>query len=90
MLTFSKGKTKIRISNQDKVSTAHQCLPVHAESVNMMEGLDEAEEDEYFNDNPKIIPLVEIDILQTCTTYIEDKEDEIQVDERTLKEIRLQ
>ena len=67
-----------------------QCLPVNAESVNMMEGLNEAEEEQYFNDNPKIIPLFEVDILQTRTSYIEDKEDEVPVDERTLKEIRLQ
>ena len=53
----------------------------------MMEGMDEAKEDRYFTDNPKIIPLFEVDILQTITTYIEDKEDEIPVDDWTLKEI---
>ena len=56
----------------------------------MMEGLDEAEEDQYFTKNPKIIPLFEVDILQTLTTYREDKESEIPVDEQTLKELRLQ
>ena len=55
-----------------------------------MEGMDEAEEDHYFNNHPKIILLFEVDILQTLTPYIEDKEDDIQVDEQTLKEIRLQ
>ena len=53
-----------------RVSTARQYLPVHAESVNMMEGLDEAEEDQYFNDNPKIIPVFEVDVLNTLTIYI--------------------
>ena len=56
----------------------------------MMEGMDEAKEDRYFTDNPKIIPLFEVDILQTITTYIEDKESGIPVDEHTLKELRLQ
>ena len=55
-----------------------------------MEGLDEAEEDQYFNDNPKIIPVFKVEILHTLTTYIEDKEDEIPVDDWTLKEIWLQ
>ena len=82
MLTFRKGKPNIRISTQ--------CLPIHVELVNMMEGLDEAEEDQYFNDNPKIIPLFEVDVLQTLTTYREDKESEIRMDENTLKELRLQ
>ena len=31
--------------------------------MNMMEGLDEAEEDQYFEDNPKIIPLFEVNII---------------------------
>ena len=56
----------------------------------MMKGLDETEEERYFNDNPKIIPLFEVDILQTLTSYIEDKEDEVPVDKWSLKEIRLQ
>ena len=30
VLTFRKGKTKIRISTQEKFSTAHRCLPIHA------------------------------------------------------------
>ena len=90
VLTFRKGKTWIRISTQEKINTTHKCLPIHPESVNMMEGLDEVEEDQYFTKNPKIIPLFEVDILQTLTTYREDKESEIPVDEQTLKELRLQ
>ena len=42
---------------------AHQCLPVHAETINMLEGLDEIEEDQYFHNHPKIIPLFEVEIL---------------------------
>ena len=53
---------------QNKVTTSKQCLPIHAEAVNMMEGLDEVEENHYFNDNPKVIPLFEVDILQALTS----------------------
>ena len=56
----------------------------------MLEGLDEKEENLYFNDNPKIIPLFEVDIIQTLTPYVEDQQDIVPVDEQTLKEIRLQ
>ena len=89
VLTFRKGKTKIRISTQNKVATNKQCLPIYAESVNMMEGLDEDEENQYFDDNPKIIPLFEIDILQALTPYV-DSQEEMPLDEQTMKEIRLQ
>ena len=44
-----------------------------------MEGLDEAEQEIYFEDNLKIIPLFEVDILETLTPYMgeEDKEEEV-------------
>ena len=47
----------------------------------MMEGLDETEEKHYFNDNPKIIPLFEVDIVQALTPYVEDQPDTVLVDE---------
>ena len=71
LLTFRKGKMKIGVSTQNKVTTSKQCLPVHAESINMMEGLDEVEENQYFDDNPKIIPLFKVDILQVLTPYVD-------------------
>ena len=56
----------------------------------MMEGLDETKEDQYFHDNPKIIPLFEVNILHTLTTYVEDKQHEILVDDHTMQELHLQ
>ena len=56
----------------------------------MMEGLDETEEHHYFQDNPKIIPLFEVDILHALTPYVKDHLDTILVNDQTLKEIRLQ
>ena len=57
----------------------------------MMEGLDNGEEDQYLEDSPKIIPLFEVDIVQVLTPYFgEDGEQEILVDVKILKELRLQ
>ena len=53
------------------ITTSKQCLQIHVEAMNMMEGLDEVEEHHYFNDNPKIIPLFEVDILQALTSYVD-------------------
>ena len=56
-----------------------------------MEGLDNGEEDQYLEDSPKIIPLFEVDIVQVLTPYFgEDGEQEILVDVKILKELRLQ
>ena len=90
MLTFRKGKSKIRVSTKEKITTSRQCLPIHAEAVNMMEGLDEIEEKQYFNDNPKIIPLFEVDMVQALSPYVEEQSDMVQIDEQSLTEIRLQ
>ena len=40
--------------------------------------------------NPKTIPLFEVDILHTLTTYVEDNQNDIPVDEQTMKEMCLQ
>ena len=59
--------------------TSRHYLPVHAEVVNMMEGLDDVEEDQHFNDNPKIMPLFKVDIVKALMPYFgeNDKEDEV-------------
>ena len=74
------------------VNMTWQCLQIHAEAVNMLEGLDQAKEDKYFEENPKIIPLFEVDIMQTLTPYIDedDKGEEVPLDDKTLRELRLQ
>ena len=77
VLTLWKDKSKIRVFTKDKITTSKQCLPIHAEAVNMMEGLDKTEEKHYFNDNQKIIPLFEVDILQALTRYVEDQPDTV-------------
>ena len=32
VLTFRKGRSKIRVSTKDKITTSRQCLPTHAEA----------------------------------------------------------
>ena len=61
-------------------------MPLYAEVVNMMEGLDEGEVNQYFEENPNIIPLFEIDVADIITPYItnEGKEGEIFDTEVTL------
>ena len=80
ILTFRKVKNKIHVRSVQIVNVSQY----------MMEGLDEIEENHYFNDNPKIIPLFEVDILQALTSYVENKHEDIPIDDQTMKEIRLQ
>ena len=96
-LTFQKSKTNIRVSTQEKVGTKKDSMPLYAQSVNMMEGLDEGEVTQYFEENPKIILLYEIDVVDIITPYIvnEEKDTDIsdteaRLDDRSLRELCLQ
>ena len=72
-------------------------MPLYAESVNMLEGLDDGEVNQYFKENPKIIPLLEIDVVHIFTPYISNKEKEMDIsdikatlDNKPLRELHLQ
>ena len=70
-------------------------MPLYAEVVNMMEGLDEGEVNQYFEENPKIIPLFEIDVVDIITHYITNEENEREIsdteatlDDKSLRELQ--
>ena len=70
---------------------------MYVESINTLEVLDDGETNQYFDDNPRIIPLFEINIVDIITPYMtnEEKYDEIleekeTLDDKTLRELRLQ
>ena len=56
----------------------------------MTEGLNDGEENQYFEDNPKIIPLFEIDVVEVLTPYLgdDDKEADDPIDDKTIMESR--
>mgnify|MGYP007076061453 FL=1 len=58
----------------------------------MMEGLDDGEVNQYFEKNPKIIPLFEVDVVEIITPYLgnDKKVADVLVDDKTLIEIRHQ
>ena len=94
-LTFLKGKTNIRVTTQVKVATKKEFIPLNAKSVNMMEGLDKGEANQYFEEKPKIIPLFKIDIVDIITPYIDNEEKEIDIfdieatlDDKSLRELQ--
>ena len=57
-----------------------------------MEGLDDGELNQYFDENLKIIPLFEIDVVEIITPYInnEEKDGHVPVEDKNLKELRHQ
>ena len=45
-------------------------MPLYAQSINMMEGPTNEEVDQYLEENPKIVPLFEIDVAEIIAPYI--------------------
>ena len=69
--------------------TTRKFVPLYAEYVNMIEGLDDEEVNQYFLENPKIIPLFEIDVIEIITPFMSNDEKDVgvPVDEKTLMEL---
>ena len=44
-------------------------MPLYAEEINMLEGLEDTELEAYLHENPQIIPLFEIDVLEAASEY---------------------
>ena len=43
--------------------------PLYAEDINMLEGVDDTELEAYLEEHPQIIPLFEIDVIETMGYY---------------------
>ena len=64
MITFRRGKTKVRVPTHPRASTGKELTPLYAESINMLEGLTDEEVEHYLEENPKIVPLFEIGMAE--------------------------
>ena len=63
MISFRRGKTKVRIITEERLTTPHNTTPLYAEGVHMLDGLADEEVDDFLEDHPTIIPLFEIDAI---------------------------
>ena len=68
--TFYRGKTKIHISTEERISTTNDTTPLYVEGVHMIDGLADDKIDRYLDDYPKIIPLFEVNIIQAVIPYV--------------------
>ena len=89
MITFWRGKTKVRVPTHPRATTGKELTSLYAESVNMLEGLADEEVDEYLEENPKSIPLFEIDVAEAVSPYISQPEDAgEEPDREAIRELR--
>ena len=54
---------------EESKTVAKDVSPLYAEEIHMLEGLDDEELEQYLEENPRIVPLFEIDVRGTAESY---------------------
>ena len=73
MISFRRGKTKVRIITEERVITPHNTSPLYVEGVHMLDGLADDEVHDFLEDHPTIIPLFEIDAISAVDTSLDEE-----------------
>ena len=58
---------------QESTPSPKAMTPMYAEEIHMLEGLEDDRIGKYLDENPRIIPLFEIDVVETVETYTTPK-----------------
>ena len=59
----------VRVPTEELAAQLKDITRLYAEDINMLEGMDDAELDAYLEEHPRIIPLFEIDVIETAADY---------------------
>ena len=86
VITFRRGKIKVRVPTQPRVSTSKEATPLYAESINMLEGLPDEEVNRYLEEHPKIVPLFGLNITTIVGPYVTSPESE-EPDQESIREL---
>ena len=89
IITFRRGKNKVRVPTQPRVRTSKEVTPLYAESINMLEGLPDEEVNRYLEEHPKIVPLFEVDITEAVIPYVTNpRKESDEPDQEAIPELR--
>ena len=66
---FRRGCTKVRVPTKELTAQPKYMTPLYAKDTNMLEGVDNTELEAYLEEHPQIIPLFEIDVIETAADY---------------------
>ena len=73
---FRCGREKIRVPTHEIMPSLKEKTPLYAEVIHMLKGLEDEEVEKYLEDNPRLILLFEIDVIETTDAYEKAKETE--------------
>ena len=59
---FRRGHAKVRVPMEESTPSPKEFSLLYAEEIHMLEGLEDEELERYLDENPRIVPLFEIDV----------------------------
>ena len=68
-ISFRRGHNKVLVPTQEMAAQSKGITPLYAEDINMLKGVDDIEVEAYLDDHSRIVPLFEIDIIETVADY---------------------
>ena len=75
MISFWHGKTKVWVSIEEQTNMSKKVMPLYTEGMNMLDALADEEVDGYLEENPRLVPLFEVDVEEAVSPYIVQTED---------------
>ena len=89
MITFRRGKTKVRVPTQPHAGTSKELTPLYTENINMLDSLADDEVNRHLHEHPKIVPLFEVDVTEAVTPYVTYQGREFdEPDQEAIRELR--
>ena len=67
-MSFQRGRSKVRVPTEEMTGQPKGMTLLYAEDMNML-GVDNTKPEAYLDDHPRIIPLFEIDVIETAADY---------------------
>ena len=68
-ITVRKGKKKLKLLVSTKKGLRTPFQPKMAEGINMMEGMEVEEEDDYLSRNTELVSLFKVDVVAVLKQY---------------------
>ena len=86
MISFQRGRTKVKVPTQEYISTTKEQTPLYVEEVHMLEGPEE-EVDKYLEEKSHLVPLFEIDVIKAADAYVKTTKTEEEIQEMNLEAV---
>ena len=72
MISFRCERTNVWVVIEERIPIPKATTPLYAKGVHMLDNLADDEVDNFLEDHPKIVPLFDIDIMETINPYVSE------------------